>query len=116
MLNKFLTLQESHPEKVSAREIHAAIYINLYGPLHCTSCLSSLRREPWAETDSLDCRMAGHDVLAITLRAIWYYLAQNPRVVKNLREEIATARREEGLSDDENSQLPYSKASSLPYL
>ncbi|KAI9036750.1 cytochrome P450 [Aspergillus affinis] len=89
MLNKFLTFRESHPEKVSLREIHAAIYINL---------------------------MAGHDVLAITLRAIWYYLAQNPRVVKILREEIATARREEGLSDHEDAQLPYAKASSLPYL
>lgn len=60
--------------------------------------------------------MAGHDVLAITLRAIWYYLAQNPRVVKTLRDEIIVARKEEGLSEDINAQLPYPKASSLPYL
>ncbi|PLB50941.1 cytochrome P450 [Aspergillus steynii IBT 23096] len=89
MLNKFLSLHEAQPEKVSVREIKAAIFINL---------------------------MAGHDVLAITLRAIWYYLAQNPRVAKILRAEIAGARQAEGLSEDDDAQLSYATASSLPYL
>ncbi|KAI1342698.1 benzoate 4-monooxygenase cytochrome P450 [Xylariaceae sp. FL0016] len=85
MLGKFLDLHSEQPDRVSVRELTAAIFINL---------------------------TAGHDVLAITLRAIWYYLARNERVLNKLREEIKLA-----CSDlSPGSQLPFSEASKLPYL
>ena len=47
--------------------------------------------------------MAGHDVLAITLRAILYHLAQSPKVLAKLRAEIASV-----------NEL-YSPATPIPY-
>ncbi|KAK6951538.1 hypothetical protein Daesc_006059 [Daldinia eschscholtzii] len=64
MLGRLLDLHLEQPDKVSITEITAAIFINL---------------------------TAGHDVLAITIRAIWYYLSQNPRVLNKLRAEIRSA-------------------------
>ena len=57
-------------------------------------------------------RMAGHDVLAITLRAIWYYLAQHPQMKIKLRAEILAANSKHSSS----SPIPYEKVSELPYL
>ncbi|KAG8159162.1 hypothetical protein KVR01_010823 [Diaporthe batatas] len=85
MLSRFLDLHRESPDKVSVREIIAAIFINL---------------------------TAGHDVLAITLRAIWYYLARNPRVLKKLRSEIETVSTE----CPPGSVVTYSTASGLEYL
>lgn len=55
---------------------------------------------------------AGHDVLAITLRAIWYYLARHDRVRDKLRDEIRSA---SGGYPPE-SFVPFSEVSKLPYL
>ncbi|KAI0380386.1 benzoate 4-monooxygenase cytochrome P450 [Hypomontagnella monticulosa] len=85
MLQKFLALHATRKDKVTIRELTAAIFINL---------------------------MAGHDVLAITLRAIWYYLSQDPSILATLRDEISMAR--EGLPCD--APLPYSTISTMPYL
>ncbi|KAF7862479.1 hypothetical protein EAF04_007352 [Stromatinia cepivora] len=85
MLNNFLKLQEAQPEKLSNKEITGALYINL---------------------------MAGHDVLAITLRSIFYYLARTPRVLDKLRTEISSVVGKYSLS----TVVPYSEVSHLPYL
>lgn len=55
---------------------------------------------------------AGHDVLAITIRAIWYHLAQNPSVLSKLRAEIESASNEYSTS----STIPFSVVAKLPYL
>ncbi|KAL3473779.1 cytochrome P450 [Aspergillus californicus] len=89
MLSSFLALHESNPDKVSLLEVNAAIFINL---------------------------MAGHDLLATTLRATWYYLAQDPAIMRALRAEIAAARQDEGLTDSDEAHLSHDKAASLPYL
>ncbi|KAI1463443.1 benzoate 4-monooxygenase cytochrome P450 [Daldinia caldariorum] len=85
MLGRLLDLHLEHPDKVSIREITAAIFINL---------------------------TAGHDVLAITIRAIWYYLSQNPRVLSKLRDEIRSA--SDGYST--SSIVPHPVVAKLPYL
>lgn len=56
--------------------------------------------------------MAGHDVLAITLRAIFYYLARSPRVLSKLRIEIDTVIKDYPLSSPTSS----SQIASLFYL
>ncbi|KAI3324021.1 cytochrome P450 oxidoreductase [Xylariaceae sp. AK1471] len=85
MLCQFLNLHSTQPEKVSITDITAAIFINL---------------------------TAGHDVLAITLRAVWHYLAQNGHVLKALRAEIEAAAKDTPIS----STVPITKISKLPYL
>ncbi|KUI58928.1 Pisatin demethylase [Cytospora mali] len=85
MLSRLLDLHTEHPEKLSIREATAAIFINL---------------------------TAGHDVLAITLRAIWYYLARDARVLMKLRAEIRSASSGHSIS----SIVPSSVVSRLPYL
>ncbi|KAL9625856.1 MAG: hypothetical protein Q9160_000176 [Pyrenula sp. 1 TL-2023] len=56
--------------------------------------------------------MAGHDVLAITLRAIWYYLARSPKAMKMLRADFQQLEEEY----PSNEPVPYEKLSELPYL
>ena len=56
--------------------------------------------------------IAGHDVLAITLRAIFYYLARSPRVMTKLRDEIASLDNSYTLSEP----LPYSEVTNFTYL
>lgn len=56
--------------------------------------------------------MAGHDVLAISLRAMWYFLAKNPRVLHNLRAELKEAQ----ANVPEGQKLTAQGLSSLPYL
>ncbi|RAL13169.1 cytochrome P450 [Aspergillus homomorphus CBS 101889] len=85
MLNKMLKLHEAQPQKVTIHELTSAIFINL---------------------------MAGHDVLAVTLRAMWYFLAQNPPVLQKLRNELQAAAAErstsvQGLTAQDLSSLPY---------
>lgn len=64
MLNLFLSLHESSPEKFTIRDVIAAAYINV---------------------------VTAHDVVAITLRAVVYYLAKNPAVQEKLQKEISDA-------------------------
>ncbi|KAI1389365.1 benzoate 4-monooxygenase cytochrome P450 [Hypoxylon trugodes] len=85
MLGKLLDLHLSNPEKLSIRELTAAIFINL---------------------------TAGHDVLAITIRAIWYYLASNQHVLSKLRDEIESIDGEHLTSP----MIPFTVISKLPYL
>nr|AVY05537.1 cytochrome P450 monooxygenase [Nodulisporium sp.] len=85
MLNNFLKLREAQPDKLSIRDIIGSIYINL---------------------------MAGHDVLAVTLRAVLYYVARTPRVEAKLRAELATLGKHYALSDS----VPYAELTKLPYL
>ncbi|KAI1138396.1 benzoate 4-monooxygenase cytochrome P450 [Hypoxylon sp. FL0543] len=85
MLNNFLKLREAQPDKLSIRDIIGSIYINL---------------------------MAGHDVLAVTLRAVLYYVARTPRVEAKLRAELATLGKHYTLSDS----VPYAELTKLPYL
>ncbi|KAK6005954.1 hypothetical protein QM012_006364 [Aureobasidium pullulans] len=85
MLNKFLNLQESQPDKITRREITGSVYINL---------------------------MAGHDVLAVTIRAILYYVARTPSVEAKLRDEIAALSSRYTASE----LIPYSALMDLKYL
>ncbi|KAI0191915.1 cytochrome P450 oxidoreductase [Astrocystis sublimbata] len=85
MLGKFLDVHYKNPDKLSIRDLTAAIFINL---------------------------TAGHDVLAITLRAIWYYLCCNKRVLGQLRDEIQLV----SSKDTSSGVAPYSEVSKLPYL
>ncbi|KAH9908161.1 benzoate 4-monooxygenase cytochrome P450 [Xylariomycetidae sp. FL2044] len=80
MLNKFIQLRDSEPDILAVREIIAAIYINL---------------------------MAGHDVLAVTLRAVLYYVARNPTVGEKLRDELAVFKGDHPVPYDELLKLPY---------
>ncbi|CRG87516.1 hypothetical protein PISL3812_04534 [Talaromyces islandicus] len=64
MLNLFLALHKSVPEKFTIRDVIAAAYINV---------------------------VTAHDVVAITLRAVVYYLAKNPAIQKKLQQEIDDA-------------------------
>lgn len=57
-------------------------------------------------------RMAGHDVLAITLRAIFYYLVKHPLVLSKLKDEIAPL----NMEYSPEFTIPYSKLATLPYL
>ncbi|KAI0096639.1 cytochrome P450 oxidoreductase [Nemania sp. FL0031] len=61
MLNSFLALHNAAPEKFTARDLLAAAYINV---------------------------VTAHDVVAITLRGVVYYLARHPEVQKKLQKEI----------------------------
>ncbi|KAK2598896.1 hypothetical protein QQS21_005638 [Conoideocrella luteorostrata] len=61
MLNLFLDLHKSVPEKFTIRDVIAADYINVLTP---------------------------HDVVAITLRAVVYYFAKNPVMQEKLQQEI----------------------------
>ena len=65
----------------------------------------------WADKET-PYRMAGHDVLATTLRAIFYYLAQDLRILSVLRSEILNASRDVSLDE----LLPYQQLTRLPYL
>lgn len=56
--------------------------------------------------------MAGHDVLAISLRAIFYYLARHPRVLSKLRAEINATSHDYPWTQP----IPYSRSLLLPYL
>lgn len=56
--------------------------------------------------------MAGHDVLAITLRAIFYYLVKHPLVLSKLKDEIAPL----NMEYSPEFTIPYSKLATLPYL
>ncbi|KAI1095697.1 benzoate 4-monooxygenase cytochrome P450 [Rostrohypoxylon terebratum] len=85
MLNGLLRVQEAQPDKFSIRELTAALYINI---------------------------MAGNDVLAVTLRAILYYVARAPRVEHKLVAELSTKTAKYPLSE----MIPYSALADLPYL
>ncbi|MCJ1237848.1 hypothetical protein MMC14_005835 [Varicellaria rhodocarpa] len=85
MLNSFLALHKASPEKFSIREVIAATYINV---------------------------VTAHDVLAITLRAILYYLCRNLSASQKLCEEIIQADRSKLLS----KPAKYTEASGLKYL
>ncbi|KAI1442488.1 benzoate 4-monooxygenase cytochrome P450 [Annulohypoxylon stygium] len=85
ILNNFLRLREAQPDKISMRDITGSIYINL---------------------------MAGHDVLAVTLRAILYYVARTPRVETKLRTELGSLYSNYALSDI----IPYVELTKLSYL
>jgi cytochrome P450 len=55
--------------------------------------------------------MAGHDVLAVTLRAIIYYVARTPRVEEKLRAELRSVYSkcapQEVVSYEELTRLPF---------
>ena len=74
--------------------------------------LAILEDNPTDELTDNSCSMAGHDVLAVTLRAILYYVARAPRVEKKLRTELATLELHHTLS----SSVPYAKLTKLSYL
>jgi len=57
-------------------------------------------------------RVTAHDVVAITLRALLYYLARNQKCSQKLRDEITEADQTGRLS----SPCKYTEAASLPYL
>jgi cytochrome P450 len=56
--------------------------------------------------------MAGHDVLAVTLRAIIYYVARTSRVEEKLRAELTSVYSK--YAPDE--AVPYEELAKLPYL
>ncbi|KAF1973121.1 benzoate 4-monooxygenase cytochrome P450 [Bimuria novae-zelandiae CBS 107.79] len=85
MLNSLIEIHKSDPEKLSVDDVAGAIYINL---------------------------MAGHDVLAITLRTLFYHLARRQDVRTKLREELSDTEGDYQLPH----HLPYSKLSKLTYL
>ena len=57
-------------------------------------------------------RMAGHDVLAITLRTIFYHLARTPAAATKLREELQAISPEYPT----NVPLPYDVLADCQYL
>ncbi|KAI0010206.1 cytochrome P450 [Xylariaceae sp. FL0662B] len=85
MLNSFLALHEAVPEKFTIRDVIAAAYINV---------------------------VTAHDVVAITLRAVAYYLAKDPSVQEKLQKEIADAAAAGKLSNP----AKYSEITALPYV
>ncbi|KAI1288713.1 cytochrome P450 [Xylaria venustula] len=85
MLNLFLDLHKSTPEKFTIRDVIAAAYINV---------------------------VTAHDVVAITLRAVVYYLAKDRSAQQKLYKEISDAAKEEKLS----SPAKYSEITSLRYV
>ncbi|PVH91595.1 cytochrome P450 oxidoreductase [Periconia macrospinosa] len=87
MLSKLIKLREENPAKISLDEMAGSLYINL---------------------------MAGHDVLAITLRTIFHNVSKNARVLTKLRDELDSLGEPQfGLKPD---TIPYSKLVTLPYL
>ncbi|KAI1097219.1 cytochrome P450 [Jackrogersella minutella] len=85
MLNLFLSLHKAVPEKFTIRDVIAAAYINV---------------------------VTAHDVVAITLRAVVYYLAKNPAMQEKLQKEISDAIKEGNLSNP----AKYSEITSLRYV
>ncbi|TRX98040.1 hypothetical protein FHL15_001250 [Xylaria flabelliformis] len=85
MLNLFLDLHNQVPEKFTLRDVIAAAYINL---------------------------VTAHDVIAITLRAVVYYLAKDLSVQKKLYKEISEAVKSGNLSN----LAKYSEIISLRYV
>jgi cytochrome P450 len=85
MLNLFLSLHKSNPERFSVRDVIAAAYINV---------------------------VTAHDVVAITLRAVVYYLAKNPDVQEKLQKEISTAVDAQQLSNPSK----YTEITGMSYL
>ncbi|TVY44107.1 Pisatin demethylase [Lachnellula subtilissima] len=89
-----------------------------------TDFLSLFRKEAKKSPDRMPHRdlmnhlmnnlLAGSDTTAISLRAIFYYLVQNPRCLEILRQEIDTAEREKRISEHitlaESLQMPYLQA------
>lgn len=76
-------MHKSVPEKFTIRDVIAAAYINVYVrhmELHRTTHFSNISY-----------RVTAHDVVAITLRAVVYYLAKNPAMKKKLQQEIDDA-------------------------
>ena len=104
MLHNFLKLREAQPDKLSIRDITGSIYINL-------SACSSTNKPTDGLTDK-SYSLAGHDVLAVTLRAILYYVARTPRVETKLRTELATLEPYYALSN----RVPYAELTKLSYL
>ncbi|KAI0190596.1 cytochrome P450 [Astrocystis sublimbata] len=72
MLNHFLELHKSVPDKFTIREVIAAAYINV---------------------------VTAHDVVAIALRAVVYYLAKNMSAQQKLFKEISDATKDGNLSE-----------------
>ncbi|KAI1442489.1 cytochrome P450 [Annulohypoxylon stygium] len=85
MLNLFLSLHKSSPEKFTIRDVIAAAYINV---------------------------VTAHDVVAITLRAVVYYLAKNPAVQEKLQKEISDADEAGNLSNP----AKYSEITHMSYV
>ncbi|ROV89420.1 hypothetical protein VSDG_08680 [Cytospora chrysosperma] len=85
MLNSFLALHEANPEKFTIRDVIAAAYINV---------------------------VTAHDVVAITLRAVVYYLAKNPVMQKKLQKEIDDAVEANRLSNPSR----YSEITAMSYV
>lgn len=105
MLGKLVTLHQEHPDKVSLREVTSAIWINLY--------VASYQKSARTKTQQLiDCSTAGHDVLATTLRALFYHLAQNPAIARKLQDEILST----AAGFDDSCVVPDLVVSKLPYL
>lgn len=102
MLNNFIRLQESQPDKLSIREIIGAVYINLQ--------VEVAFEEQKRVTDY--CSIAGHDVLAVTLRAILYHVARHPRVEQRLREELSAFDK----PYPRPTPIPYIDLTQLPYM
>ncbi|KAJ4413456.1 hypothetical protein N0V82_008530 [Gnomoniopsis sp. IMI 355080] len=105
MLDKLMTLHQEQPDKVSLREVTSAIWINLY----VTRCPTSAPKETQL---LINFSSAGHDALATTLRALFYYLAQNPATAKKLQDEILSA----AAGFDDSRVVPDLVVSKLPYL
>ena len=74
--------------------------------------LALLQMNPTDGLTDRSCSMAGHDVLAVTLRAILYYVARTPRVETKLRTELATLEPHYVLSN----RVPYVELTKLSYL
>ncbi|KAF2232240.1 cytochrome P450 oxidoreductase [Viridothelium virens] len=85
MLNSLLHLHKTDPDRLSLREVTGAAYINL---------------------------VTAHDVLAIALRAIMYYVCRDQSVYRKLNEEILQAERLGNLSEPSK----YVEVVLLPYL
>ncbi|KAI3321861.1 cytochrome P450 [Xylariaceae sp. AK1471] len=85
MLSLFLDLHKSVPEKFTLRDVIAAAYINV---------------------------VTAHDVVAITLRAVVYYLAKDLSIQEKLYKEISDAIEQGSLSNP----AKYSEITSLRYV
>ncbi|CAN8104061.1 unnamed protein product [Discula destructiva] len=83
MLNSFLALHEAAPTKFTIRDVIAAAYINV---------------------------VTAHDVVAITLRAVVYYLAKNLDCQSKLQKEIDGAALSEPSKYSEITTLGYASA------
>lgn len=56
--------------------------------------------------------MAGHDVLAVTIRAVIYYVARSAQVETRLRVELDSVHSKYALDDD----VPFEELNKLPFL